>query len=133
MLGQVRADEVGGGILDLLYEGRVEAREGKGAQQVSDERRVQHEALEGGIVREAHLDDGHGGCGGTQGSGGHSAEALKSSRQRTCPVGSTAIPIPDVVDDEVCPNCAKWPQQLPAAVLRTLEGSLSGGTATKPA
>ena len=54
------------GVLDPLDQGRVEAREGIGAQQVADEGGVQHEALEGGVARDSHVDDGHGGGRGSQ-------------------------------------------------------------------
>ena len=59
-LPQPGVDQVGAGVLDGYDLSRIDTGQGNGVQQVADKDQVEHETLEGGVVREAHLDEGHG-------------------------------------------------------------------------
>ena len=59
-LPQPGVDQVGAGVLDGYDLSRIDTGQGNGVQQVAHKDQVEHEALEGGVVREAHLDEGHG-------------------------------------------------------------------------
>ena len=66
MLGSTLAwhsvvDRVGAGVFDGFDLSLVDAGQGMGAQRVADKGRAVRETLEGGVVRQAHVDqEGHG-------------------------------------------------------------------------